>query len=167
MEGLEIIANFIGAFIYVTYLLMVLFALLVYLLIGIFLNKYSKLVFNKKLLIAFIPFVNYYLLGKLMVNKLVGILLCIGKVLSSIGMIVYINTLENNIDLNTFVNVTNYIDSICNIAIFGLLIYLMVKYFELKKERKYSEKTITNNQNDNLNSMNNKMNNQNNDIEIL
>ena len=46
--------------------------ILIYILVGILLNKLNKVMYGKGTALAFIPFCNVYLLGKLTINKIVG-----------------------------------------------------------------------------------------------
>lgn len=88
----------------------------------IFLNRFHKLVYGKETIFAFIPICNVYLLGKLAVNNTVGILLAFLGFLPSF--------LPETI---SYIISTPY-----QIAVIGLFIYSIIKYFKRKKDWRYN-----------------------------
>ena len=105
--------------------------IVIYILFGIFLNKLNKLVYGKGTPMAFIPFVNIYLLGKLAVNKLVGYILVILVILNSEFSI----TINNETSAAAILpeDIRNVVSIIYSVLVLGLFIYAIVKYFKLKK----------------------------------
>lgn len=79
---------------------------------GFLLYKLNKIMYYEKSIIAWIPILNIYLLGKLTINDLIGKLLIIGLVISF------------NWDITSVLY--------CIIVV-GLYIYAIVKYIKLKK----------------------------------
>ena len=59
------------------------FLIAIYVVLGIVLNKLNKKIYGKGTALAWIPLCNTYLLGKLTVNKVVGIALIILPLLNS------------------------------------------------------------------------------------
>lgn len=105
--------------------------IVIYILFGIFLNKLNKLVYGKGTPMAFIPFVNIYLLGKLAVNKLVGYILVILVILNSEFSITINNETSSAAILPE--DIRNVVSIIYSVLVLGLFIYAIVKYFKLKK----------------------------------
>lgn len=105
--------------------------IVIYILFGIFLNKLNKLVYGKGTPMAFIPFVNIYLLGKLAVNKLVGYILVILVILNSEFSITINNKTSSAAILPE--DIRNVVSIIYSVLVLGLFIYAIVKYFKLKK----------------------------------
>lgn len=105
-------------------LLIILIILLVltieFIIIGIFLNKFNKILYGKGTIIAFIPVAQTYLLGKLSFNKLVGIILAIGSIIP------YLNIMNN---YDYIVSIGEWI----KIAKIGIFIYALIKYNKIKK----------------------------------
>ena len=64
---------FIGAFLIAILILII----IMYVFMGVFLGKLNKLIYGKGTPMAWIPLLNTYLMGKLVVNKVFGIILVI------------------------------------------------------------------------------------------
>ena len=105
----------------------------IYVVLGIFLNKYNKLVNGKGTAMAWIPIANLYLLGKLTVNKVVGWVLVILTLITGTSTTT-INGVETEHSLLP-AGVSRIITIIVNIAVVGLFIYGVIKYNKLKKEK--------------------------------
>lgn len=97
-------------------------ALIIYICTAIFLNKFNKLKYGKGTFMAWIPVFQQYLIGKLAVNKTVG------WILVAIWAVPLVLSGEARFTLA----------SIYSLASFILLIVCVVKYFKLKKEKKYN-----------------------------
>ena len=127
MEGL--LGMFAGMLVVV-----LIIAIAIYVLVAIFLNKFNKLVYGKGTALAWIPICNIYLLGKLTVNKLVGWILVICSFLSgSYSVTVDGETVTKTVLPGTLGTV---VSNVYSLAVLGLFIYAIVKYFQLKKEKK-------------------------------
>lgn len=102
----------------------------IYVVIAIFLNKFNKLVYGKGTPMCFIPFANVYLLGKLAVNKMVGWALIIGFFLTG-RLTITVNNYET---VYRFLpeNISHIFFKIEGLIILALLIYAVVRYFEIK-----------------------------------
>lgn len=100
----------------------------VYVLMGIFLTKLNKLIYGKGTPLAWIPFANCYLLGKLVFNRIVGYCLLIFFTLSFV-----MNIIPNFRDslLMFYLFIFNAI--VCTF----MFVCMFVKYFKTKKERQY------------------------------
>ena len=107
--------------------------LVIYILIGIFLNKLNKLIYGKGTPMAFIPFANIYLLGKLTLGKPVGLILII------LNLLCGTYTVEINGYARAFTilpgSISYGVSMLINIIIFGLFIYAIYLYFKIKKEK--------------------------------
>lgn len=114
----------------------------IYVLQGLFLTKFNKLVNGKGTPLAWIPICNVYLLGKLCINKIVGWIL-VGCILITGKFTVTINGVKN---VYTILppNITSLINSLSSIAIIGLFIYGIIKYNDLKKKSNTNEEDNTN-----------------------
>ena len=127
MEGLGALVGifaFLGIFIFVI-------VIVIYILQAIFLNKFNKLVYGKGTALAWIPICNLYLLGKLTVNKLVGWILVIllfitGETTTTINGVTTTQSILPQ-------GINSIISPIYSLAVLGLFIYAIVKYFQLKK----------------------------------
>ena len=64
---------FIGAFLIAILILII----IMYVFMGVFLGKLNKLIYGKGTPMAWIPLLNTYLMGKLVVNKVFGMILVI------------------------------------------------------------------------------------------
>ena len=106
-------------------------AITIYVVEGIFLNKLNKLMYGKGTPMAWIPIANTYLLGKLTVNKTVGWILVACVILTS-----EYTTTVNGVE-NTYTILPEALNSIVSplysLAVIGLLVYAIVKYNKLKK----------------------------------
>lgn len=116
---------------YIIVILVIVIAL--YITIGIFLNKFNKLVYGKATPMAFIPLVNVYLLGKLTISKPVGLVLAIIPLLTG-TLTTNINGEENTYSLFPS-DISSKINLIASIVTLGLLIYAIFLYFKSKKEK--------------------------------
>ena len=122
---------------------LIVFAIIIgiYVLQGWFLTKFNKLVNGKGTPLAWIPICNVYLLGKLCINKIVGWIL-VGCILITGKFTVTINGVKNVYTILPK-NITSLISSLSSLAIFGLFIYGIIKYNNLKRQKQ-------NQSNDNL-----------------
>lgn len=101
-----------------------------YIAVGILVNRFSFLLYGKKNHLAWLPFYQIYLLGKLVINQLVGWVLGIGGVFYCL-IIFSVN--ENSFLSKAFTIVySNYV-SFYSIVIVGIYIYAIFKYRKLKK----------------------------------
>ena len=105
----------------------------IYVLQGLFLTKFNKLVNGKGTPLAWIPICNVYLLGKLCINKIVGWIL-VGCILITGKFTVTINGVKNVYTILPK-NITSLISSLSSLAIFGLFIYGIIKYNNLKQQK--------------------------------
>ena len=117
-----------------TYLVIILIVVLaIYIAVSIFLNKFNKLVYGTGTALAWIPICNVYLLGKLTFNKIVGWVLvaCIFLTAS------YSTTINGVTKTYTILpsNISDTVEDIYGLAVFILLIYAIIKYNKLKKEK--------------------------------
>ena len=128
--------TFTGMFQYLaTYLIIILvIVIIIYIVIGIFLNKFNKLKYGKGTPMAFIPLVNIYLLGKLTISKPVGLILVFIPLLTG-TFTTNINGVENSYTLLP-ADINSKVTAVYNLVTLGLLIYAIVLYFKLKKEKK-------------------------------
>lgn len=105
----------------------------VYVLIGVFLNKFNKLVEGKGTALAFIPICNIYLLGKLTFNKIVSWVLVILNFLTSTFSV------TENGQTKTYSllpeSIAGTVSTIFSLGVLGLFIYAIVKYNKLKREK--------------------------------
>lgn len=83
----------------------------IYVVQAIFLSSFNKLVYGKGTWMAWVPYCNTYLLGKLTFNETVGWVLVGTSILSMF---------------------VSFLSPIYSLASFGLFIYAIVKYFQLK-----------------------------------
>lgn len=82
---------------------------------GFIIYKLNKIMYHEKSIMAWIPIVNIYLLGKLTINKMVGKLLIIGLIIVfcfDVPLIIFI---------------------LYFIILIGFYIYAIIKYLNLKK----------------------------------
>ena len=98
-----------------------------YIAVGILVNRFSFLLYGKKNHLAWLPFYQIYLLGKLVINQLVGWVLGIGGVFYCL----IIFSVNENSKAFTIVY-SNYV-SFYSIVIVGVYIYAIFKYRKLKK----------------------------------
>ena len=103
-------------------LFIILIALLViileFVIIGLFLNKYNKLLYGEGTILAFIPLAQTYILGKLAFNKLVGIIMV------AISLLPYLSIQKNDYILS--------VGEFSGAARFFILIYAIIKYNRIK-----------------------------------
>lgn len=114
-------------------ILILVIVIAIYIAIGIFLNKFNKLVYGKGTPMAFIPLVNIYLLGKLTISKPVGLILVFVPILTG-TLTTNINGEENTYSLFP-ADISSKINLVVSIVTLGLLIYAIFLYFKLKKEK--------------------------------
>ena len=86
----------------------------IYVVQAIFLSSFNKLVYGKGTWMAWVPYCNTYLLGKLTFNETVGWVLVGASILSMF---------------------VSFLSPIYSLASFGLFIYAIVKYFQLKSAK--------------------------------
>ncbi len=103
----------------------------IYIAQAIFLNKFNKLVNGKGTALAWIPKCNIYLLGKLTVNKIVGCIF-VGCILITGTYTATINGVETT---HTILSegISSVVSTLYSIAVLGLFIYAILKYFKIKK----------------------------------
>ena len=125
-----------------TYLIILLvIVIVIYIVIGIFLNKLNKLKYGKGTPMAFIPFVNIYLLGKLTISKTVGLILVFVPLLTG-TFTTNLNGEENTYSILP-ADISSKINSVVSLVTLGLLIYAIVLYYRLKKEKKSGTNVVT------------------------
>lgn len=95
---------------------------------SIFLNKFNKLVYGKGTLLAWIPGVNLYILGKIMFNKAIGYILVILFFLSS-TLVREVNGIEVSYSF-----LPKNISKLYSLGIIFLHIYAVITYIDLKKK---------------------------------
>lgn len=103
----------------------------VYVAQAILLNKLNKLINGKGTALAWIPICNYYLLGKLTINKLVGWIL-VGCLLLTSKFGTTINGVRTEYTLLPG-GINSLVTKLLDLAVFGLYVYAIVKYNQLKK----------------------------------
>lgn len=109
-------------------------ALVIYILESLLISGLHKLMYGKGTILAWLPFTNVYLLGKLTVNTTVGWILVICTILTA-NFSFKIGEVSKTYSLLP-VDLIGPVSTIQSIAIFGLLIYALIKYFKLKDEKK-------------------------------
>lgn len=112
---------------------LLLIIIVLYAIQGIILTRLNKLMYGEGTPMAWIPFANIYLLGKLTVNKSMGWIL-IGYLLSTMSLTI---TYPNTQKVYSLIppQVKQLTDPIYDITIFILFIYAIYKYFKLKKDK--------------------------------
>ena len=136
---MEALSNLLGAMIGLAVVMLIL-ALFMYIVQGIFLTKLNKLMYGKGSALAWIPVVNVYLLGKLTINKIAGWILLIATFCTT----TFTSTI-NGIEKTSSIipaPLNKTVSNILSIVEFGLLIYAIIKYFNLKKQ--YSSEVSSN-----------------------
>lgn len=106
---------------------------------GIIINKLHKEMYGKATVLAWVPFCNIYLLGKLTVNKTVGWALAISKILTYT-----ITTTVNGVQKTYSIlpsSISTLLSGIIGIITFCLLIYAIVKYKRLEKSNNIQNQT--------------------------
>lgn len=102
-----------------------------YVVMGIVLFKLNRIMYGNGTPLAWIPFCNIYLLGKLTFNKWVGWLLI---VLGLISTSFQINIMGNNVISGTFLSpgIVLIISTVYSIIVLILFIYVIIKYLRLR-----------------------------------
>lgn len=108
--------------------------LVIYILESLLISGLHKLMYGKGTILAWLPFTNVYLLGKLTVNTTVGWILVICSILT-VNFSYKIGEVSKTYSLLP-VDLIGPVSTIQSIATFGLLIYALIKYFKLKDEKK-------------------------------
>ena len=130
--------------------------------LGIFLNKYSKLKTGKGTAIAWIPVINVYVLGKLAFNKIVGWLLVVLR--CSIYFYGIISSLNTHLDYEKLNSIQTFHILFAMLVVLVVTIYCVIKYnkdkkligsFDNNKIENVEEQSIKtfNNNNENLNNL--------------
>lgn len=101
---------------------------------GVLLNKFNKAVTGENAWQAWVPFAQFYLLGKLTFDKTVGWILLVLSVVT--GNLFIFDVFERKGDPTPLV-------SIFNIVCIGLVIYSFVKYSKLKNNKAIDDKSGT------------------------
>lgn len=102
--------------------------IVIYVLLALLLSNLNKQVYGKKSIIAWIPILNLYLLGKLTVNKLVGILLIVANLISY-NYSITINGVEKTYSIlpNSIRYLISGIVSIVTLVLYGMAIAKYIK----------------------------------------
>ena len=100
--------------------------IIIYIILGIYLNKLNYILYGKKTPMAWIPIVNIYLLGKLTFNKIVGWIL-IGCMFLQSETTVTINGVSKT---SSFLpeNIKEPFSKVFSIVCVLLIIYSIIKY---------------------------------------
>lgn len=104
---------------------------LVYIPLSIFLNKFHTLKYGKSSIIAWIPILNLYILGKLVFNQIVGYILVV-----SILIVLKINITINNLMITYQLIPDKFYIPVCiiyTIIMIAISLFAIKKYFDLKK----------------------------------
>lgn len=117
-------------------LIIAIIGILFYILMGIILTKLGKLKNENKLWRCWIPIFNLYLLGKLTINKYVGIILV---VLSFITGTTTITVGSSEVSLSLPSTLSNILTIIYSIGVLSLLIYSIILLKKLKKNNVVNE----------------------------
>lgn len=128
MENMEGLAGTLLAF--GTIVLVV--AIVIYVVMEIELNMLNKIMYGKCTALAWIPICNTYLLGKLTVNKLVGWILVICIFVTG-SFTTTVDGVEKVYSLLP-ANISSIVSTIYGLVVFGLFIYAIVKYNQLKNK---------------------------------
>lgn len=104
---------------------------IVYIFFAIFLNKFNELVEGDRTVLAWIPFANIYLLGKLAVSKPVGIALLVGNFL--IGNITTTDKYGFETSTPILGDFSGFANVLYKVIFVIILIYAITKYDQLKK----------------------------------
>ena len=112
---------------------------IIYLLKVNLLNKFNKLIYGKFTVMSLIPIFDIYLLGKLTINKVFGLILVICLFLIARYTVVV------NGNVKTYAifpeNINKFVLLIYCFIIFGLLVYAIIKCNKLKKQVESIQKT--------------------------
>ena len=107
--------------------------IVIYVVTGIFLNKFNKLVYGKGTPLAWIPLCRAYLLGKLAFNQWVGWAFVVATILVSVS-----SDSITGVNGETFSllpsELRNALGTVLSYVILGTFIYAVIKYFKLKKQ---------------------------------
>lgn len=135
MDLYYIIDTIYDFFINFNFLILIIFILLIALYIGLgfLLTNFHQLLYGRKSILAWFPITNLYLLGELIVSVPVGYALS--------GSFVLISLLNTFVADNLLINILTLLYVI---ILLGSVIYLIYKYFNIKKERKNSSTTTSN-----------------------
>lgn len=135
MDLYYIIDTIYDFFINFNFLILIIFILLIALYIGLgfLLTSFHQLLYGRKSLLAWFPITNLYLLGELIISVPVGYALS--------GLFVLISLLNTFVADNLLINILTLL---YGITLLGSVIYLIYKYFNIKKERKNSSTTTSN-----------------------
>lgn len=120
-------------------LLYIIISIILWIIEGIIINKLHKEMYGKATVLAWVPFCNIYLLGKLTVNKTVGWALAISKILTYT-----ITTTVNGVQKTYSIlpsSISTLLSGIVGIITFCLLIYAIVKYKRLEKSNNIQNQT--------------------------
>ncbi len=122
LDGFEAL---IGGLIVVAIIILFI-AIIIYIIEAIFLTKFHKLLYGKGTALAWIPFANIYLLGKLTFNKLIGWILLGATIVLGSSTTTTINgeTIKHQLIPGG--------SGIMNIVRIGFWIYAIVKYIRIK-----------------------------------
>ena len=136
--------------------LMLAIAITIYVLLGVFLNKFNKLVEGKGTAFAWIPFLNIYLLGKLLINKIFGWVVVITSIVVSVLTTSSSTTINGETVTKSILKepASTIIGSVWSGICLVLLIWAIVKYFQVKKASKMAQTNTTSN----LNTLNQNIN---------
>lgn len=106
---------------------------------GIILNRLHKEMYGKTTALAWVPFCNIYLLGKLTVNKTVGWVLVISNILTA-NYTTTINGVQKTYSILPS-SISSLLSSIVSTITFCLTIYAIVKYKRLEKSNNIQNQT--------------------------
>lgn len=112
--------------------------LVIYILESLLINGLHKLMYGKGTILAWLPFTNVYLLGKLTVNTTVGWLLVVITILTS-DFVYRLGFMFGEVFASYTLLLMAYIGpflTILRVASLGFWIYAVIKYFKLKDEKK-------------------------------
>jgi len=128
---------FIGAFLIAILILII----IMYVFMGVFLGKLNKLIYGKGTPMAWIPLLNTYLMGKLVVNKVFGIILVIIPFIISFIPGADISnthtTIQNGVQttVSTSTSLNTILLLVYSLICLVIFVLAVVKYFKLKKNR--------------------------------
>lgn len=135
--------TFLGA-LFIAFMLGGIIILATYVVLGIVLNKLNRRIYGYGTPMAWIPFLNFYLLGKLTINKYVGwgIIICLFLTGSY-------STEVNGVTKTYAIlpeGVREGVLFLTNVFIFVLFIYAIFKYYKLEKQAVINNQMTMNNQ---------------------
>jgi hypothetical protein len=139
--------------------------IIIYILISIFLNKFNKLLYGKGTCMSWLPGFQTYLLGKLAINKVIGLIMVIMLILKSSFKITNSDGITSTFTFFSE-NIRLKLSTLYHTIFLVLLIYAIIKYNKLKKNvsenkiNNVSSQTIINlNDQSSIQSTNNDINN--------